>query len=273
MEKIGYKKLRHRRIAKLKILGKNNRNRKNIYNEKFATYKCSKAYVIEISDSNLNELKQGTSTYDPTFIYKVGFIVKVDNYSEHGSEGIYYFLTKQQASFWNPKMSIYHGYCENYYPEGRLHFSCFYEYGNMNGYYEELYENGKVKISTNYYMGRYDGFYRFYYENGNMCVESYYKRGILEGKYRLYNIEGLILLEANYSRGDKNGMTKEFYLDGKETIKSTIEYLDNKYTGMYITYHPNGKIKLEGTYNENSEKIGLWNEYDENEILLSYCKH
>jgi hypothetical protein len=65
--------------------------------------RCSEAEVISItnldgSESGVNEVK---SSYDRSFIYKVGEIVKVDNFCEDRwdecSAGIHFFITRQEA--------------------------------------------------------------------------------------------------------------------------------------------------------------------------------
>ena len=63
--------------------------------------RCDKAKVISITDMNGNEYMEGFSTYDDTFKYKVGEIVKVENFDEDRwnecSSGIHFFITKQEA--------------------------------------------------------------------------------------------------------------------------------------------------------------------------------
>ena len=63
--------------------------------------RCDKAKVISITDMNGNEYMEGFSTYDNTSKYKVGEIVKVENFDEDRwnecSSGIHFFITKQEA--------------------------------------------------------------------------------------------------------------------------------------------------------------------------------
>ena len=63
--------------------------------------RCDKAKVISITDNNGNKYRDGISTHDNTFKYKVGKIVKVEDFDEDRwsecSRGIHFFITKQEA--------------------------------------------------------------------------------------------------------------------------------------------------------------------------------
>ena len=95
---IGYKKASYGKIVKLQICKDAKRSS--------ATAKkcrCSKALVLAIenidgSDSGLQEIK---STYDPSFIYRVGEIVEVPDFDDNRwnecAPGIHFFMDRQDA--------------------------------------------------------------------------------------------------------------------------------------------------------------------------------
>lgn len=65
--------------------------------------RCSEALVLDIqnedgSPSGLTEIK---SNYDPSFIYRVGEIARVDDFNENRwdecSAGIHFFITREEA--------------------------------------------------------------------------------------------------------------------------------------------------------------------------------
>ena len=60
--------------------------------------RCSEAEVLEIDDGKLQEICSG---YDESFVYKVGEIVKVDDFDtdrwNECSTGIHFFITRQEA--------------------------------------------------------------------------------------------------------------------------------------------------------------------------------
>jgi uncharacterized protein YjbI with pentapeptide repeats len=65
--------------------------------------RCDKAKVLSIQniDGSEADIKEVTSDYDNTFVYKVGEIVKVDNFNEDRwkecSPGIHFFINRQEA--------------------------------------------------------------------------------------------------------------------------------------------------------------------------------
>ena len=69
--------------------------------------RCDKAKVLSIQniDGTIADIKEIASNYDSNFIYKVGEIVKVDNFCEDRwqecSEGIHFFINRQEAVDYN----------------------------------------------------------------------------------------------------------------------------------------------------------------------------
>lgn len=91
-----YKKLANGCIAKLLI--PEDAKRSNATTRKC---RCDKALVVAIYDTNGNEVKSGTSSYDSKFHYEVGKVVSVDKFDENRwnecSTGIHFFMSKQEA--------------------------------------------------------------------------------------------------------------------------------------------------------------------------------
>lgn len=93
---IGYKKV-GKYIVKLLIMEDNKRNSATTLK-----CRCDKAKVLDIEKIDTGEKIESTpSDYDINFIYKVGEIVKVDNFDENRwnecSTGIHFFMNKQNA--------------------------------------------------------------------------------------------------------------------------------------------------------------------------------
>ena len=69
--------------------------------------RCDKAKVLSIQniDGTIADIKEIASNYDSNFIYKVGEIVKVDNFCEDRwqecSAGIHFFINRQEAVDYN----------------------------------------------------------------------------------------------------------------------------------------------------------------------------
>lgn len=93
---IGYKKA-GKYIVKLLILEDSKRSSTTTLK-----CRCDKAKVLDIEKIDTGEKIESTpSDYDINFIYKVGEIVKVDNFDENRwnecSSGIHFFMNKQNA--------------------------------------------------------------------------------------------------------------------------------------------------------------------------------
>ena len=65
--------------------------------------RCDKARVLAIEnlDGTPTELKEISSDYDSTFIYRIGQVSKVDNFCEDRfrlcASGIHFFINRQEA--------------------------------------------------------------------------------------------------------------------------------------------------------------------------------
>ena len=97
-EFIGYKKAADEKIVKLLILEDAKRSSATTLK-----CRCSKAKVLEIQerDGSKSGCNQIRSQYDPSFVYKIGEIVKVDNFDEDRwgecSTGIHFFISRDMA--------------------------------------------------------------------------------------------------------------------------------------------------------------------------------
>ena len=94
---IGYKKLRHDKIAKIEIL--EDALRSSATSRKC---RCSKARVISISNyDGTTNYSNGYSQYDTSFKYQVGELISVDNFDtdrwNECSTGIHFFITRREA--------------------------------------------------------------------------------------------------------------------------------------------------------------------------------
>lgn len=97
-EFIGYKKAADEKIVKLLILEDAKRSSATTLK-----CRCSKAKVLEIqeSDGSKSDCNQIRSQYDSSFVYKIGEIVKVDDFDEDRwnecSTGIHFFISRDMA--------------------------------------------------------------------------------------------------------------------------------------------------------------------------------
>lgn len=96
---IGYKKA-HGYIIKMEILGDAKRS-----SATSRICRCSAAKVLSITSiDGKTENSEVFSDYDPTFVYRVGETVRVDNFDDDRwnecSTGIHFFLTRKEAELY-----------------------------------------------------------------------------------------------------------------------------------------------------------------------------
>ena len=130
-----------------------NLERKNVINSKYAKYRCSKAFVVDIEHKETKEKKDCVqSNYFAGFVYKVGDVITELSFDcdleKVCVRGIHFFKTKQQALM----------------------------YGNSKeGEYKSWYENGQLCIECVYKNGKREGKYKWWYKNGQLLEEHVYK--------------------------------------------------------------------------------------------------
>lgn len=164
----------------------------------FAKYRCKKAFVVSIEHKNTGKsVNFIESTYDSTFIYKVGEHISDKYYDANTnnicSRGIHFYKTKEQALYW--------------------------QWQPVNGPYKRWYENGQLQLECGYKNDKLEGPYKWWYGNGKLSVEHGYKDGKLEGPYKSWHENGQISKEeCEYEGGELIGPYKSWYPNG-ELIK------------------------------------------------------
>jgi Family of unknown function (DUF5758) len=171
-------------IITLAISGKTNEKRDRVYDASRAKFRAKSAYVVDIEDLQTKEaMKSDHSRADPSFIYRVGEEIKVDNYNEDINEvcttGIHYFKTKEVAEDWWIRGSRCH----------------------KEGLYREWHDNGRLELEFNCKDGELNGLYRRWYEDGTLSEETHCKDGKREGLHREYDWKGTLFLEVDYKNG------------------------------------------------------------------------
>jgi antitoxin component YwqK of YwqJK toxin-antitoxin module len=118
-----------------------------------------------------------------------------------------------------------------------------------------IYNSSGTKIEEGNYKNNFKhGLWKYYSEESKLIEESEYENGKLNGIRRIYNsfytydgYNGNLVSEANYKNGQLNGVKKDFFkFEG--TLYSTVEYLNDKKTGVSTFYDRQGKKTNEVTY-------------------------
>ncbi len=102
-----------------------------------------------------------------------------------------------------------------------------------------------------------------YYKNGKLEY-IYWNTNNNEGKSYLFKKNGEKFAEIDLKNGVKEGKSITYY---KNTILSIENYHNDKLDGE-AKYYNNGKLEIEG-YFKDDLKVGLWNCYHRNKLILS----
>lgn len=172
-----------------------------------------------------------------------------------------------------------------YYSSGRISSEGRLENGLPAGLWRNYYESGTLKSEGEKLAGKSTGTWTFYspkgirekkitysenlkngsYQQfdstGNLALESFYQNDTLQGISRTFK-NGKVKTESKYSAGQKNGEEKIFdEKDGR--IIETVYYNNdqpesriqlnrtdqkNRKTGLWRTFYPDGKVKTECFY-------------------------
>jgi antitoxin component YwqK of YwqJK toxin-antitoxin module len=173
-----------------------------------------------------------------------------------------------------------------------------------DGYYTSFYQNGNKKTEGLFKIGAKDELWVEYFENGKIESQIQYTNDSKNGIWKKYNVKGDTLLIDNYKVDIKDGFHKEFvgnivveegtftnglmtgdwvfrFKDGKGNLKGkgsfnngngsdlgTTGIPKNGREGIWLLYHPNGKLQAECNY-LNGKLEGLRKTYFENGVLES----
>lgn len=156
----------------------------------------------------------------------------------------------------NTGSSLYKtGYFESHYFDGKIAEQGYYKKGSKDGIWKTFYKNGQIKFSGKFVSNNpelKDSTHTYYYPNGQVEKIENYK--IVSSKYT-------DVLKSNHV-----GISKIFYKNGN--IKEMSDYGElgdntNNLHGKYVSYYENGKLKLEGIYN-NGNLTAPYKSYYEN---------
>jgi len=101
---------------------------------------------------------------------------------------------------------------------------------------------------------------------------KYYKTESKDYNVHDYNNSGQLQMAGTFKKRNwkkKTGLFTWYYENGQK--KSECEYIDDKITGKWISWHTNGNIKCETEF-KNGEPISLTKEFDEDgNFLIEYA--
>ncbi|GMT45229.1 MAG: hypothetical protein IEMM0006_1061 [bacterium] len=153
------------------------------------------------------------------------------------------------------------------------------------GYTYYLYPNGKVKMKIPFKDGLEEGTAYEYAQDGRIIQIITYKKGYIykrqrinrydanhqpDGKWIWFYPDGKIRMVGFFNHGLKNGFFKTY--DETGNLFSTEKYTNGEKEKMAealsqlevrTDYYPDGKLKVQATYNNKGLPEGIRREYDE----------
>ncbi|RDK88667.1 hypothetical protein [Marinirhabdus gelatinilytica] len=151
-----------------------------------------------------------------------------------------------------------------YFSNGNIAGEAHYKNNELHGKYSTNFKNGQTQDEGTYKEGKRDGLWKTYYIDGTLESESLYDDGEIEGISKFYNTKGSLHIEYEYRRG--NIIAYKFYDDEGKLIKE-----DKRRGGKfnYESYTPYGVKIIEGLYDVDGGKSGLWTYYNDYGVLAS----
>ncbi len=183
------------------------------------------------------------------FYDEEGKMLLVINYKNGKKNGVKKTFLKEGMIEETYVNDIKQGLVKRYYPDGKIKSIIPCVQGKENGKAFEFSEDSVIIVLSEYKKGFMiykekingynvnklkDGKWMSFYNNGNVKTEENYKNGLREGYFKEYTEEGSLIKIEKYTND-------QLQQDAQELVK-----LDTKYD-----FYPNGKIKVEGTYNDS----------------------
>jgi antitoxin component YwqK of YwqJK toxin-antitoxin module len=185
------------------------------------------------------------------------------------------------------------GQFEENYPNGRLKLTGNYLNGERDGEWEFFNDiNGDLLVTGEYKNGKKEGVWKeyhlwekklhfqecykdgkildgswesYHYSNGRIKSKGYYYKGRKHGLWESFDENGFLKTSGNFKNGSRDGFFQRYY-NGK-VFERYLFY--SPVDVEYECFHKSQEIKIKhkGSF-RNSEKHGIWVEYDENGVLI-----
>jgi uncharacterized protein len=183
----------------------------------------------------------------------------------HGPYKFYFFDGKLNTQQYYNRGELDSTY-RNYYYGGQLATEGQYKWGEKEGVWKTYFHSGKLNYTENYVNGEMEGKKIHYYETGKVDTEIEMEKGSKNGWTRKYDADGSLMYQVRYiddlpvayTYHDKSGKllpeipipggtgkVKTFFANGNPSAE--FEYADGNLNGADISYHSNGKIKMQST--------------------------
>lgn len=176
-----------------------------------------------------------------------------------------------------------------FHPNGNIYFEANFKNGiRVNGVEKKYYINKQLLSETNYLDDEYNGVFKSYHSNGNVYEDGQMLDGLNTGNWKTYYFDGTLKSETIYEKGEIQGVYKEYSEKGKpyyEFLYKNDNIIAYKYFNeegniikeakkkagefKYEGHAVNGEKVVDGIYDIDGGKEGIWSYYSDNGILTS----
>lgn len=234
-------------------------------------------------------VKDGKRSGTWKFYSVTGALSAVEHYDGDSMQAVLNYILKdngKKVKFKKDK-EIKHegrnGMQTDYYADGKVKDSVYYNDDLANGRYHSYFENGQLKAVGWFVMGTKEGDWYYYNAHGVLSAHTYYLFDNVSGYDDFYDVEGHISTEEytnslgyfdkctlydstgkvtfSYVSDKGNGTYKTTYSNGQE--KSEHTYISGNADGHQKTFYYNGKLKTECDFVSDNHQ-GKYTSYYEN---------
>jgi antitoxin component YwqK of YwqJK toxin-antitoxin module len=226
-----------------------NEERNDVFDKKYAMFRCNKIKVIEIFNANDPELKkdkiinmyENSENKQLTYTtYEINKIVHPDSYNEDinqvYSNGIHYFKTIDCAYFYEVTPIMHSGPVTKWHENGRVYLTGKYLNGLETGKWIGFYDNGDVRCIGEYKNGLENGKWTLFYPYDGSLLRSFFRGNWTQRR-------GRKMEEGNFCEGKKTDKWTEWNNDGTKRCEGY--FLQGMEIGKWYNWYYDGIIKAE----------------------------
>ncbi|MCA8910426.1 MAG: hypothetical protein KDB82_01880 [Planctomycetes bacterium] len=128
------------------------------------------------------------------------------------------------------------------------------------GKYSEYYPDGSLKMQGELHGQIREGAWTIYSTTGKPLEVAVFKGGEKHGEYKAWRADGTLMRTGQYTNDKLTGTWREYHPDGS-TVATELSYgPSGEYEGRYRAWAANGQLVMDGYYSA-SRKQGLWQEW------------
>ena len=158
------------------------------------------------------------------------------------------------------KIKRNHNIITNYYDGKTPESIGEWVYSKKQGLWVFFNEEGVITKAAMYVNDKEEGAW-FTYEDGQLAKSGFLKNGQKDGEWLGYHYGGEIHKKQTYKDGIQMGKEEYFHPNGK--LRSLVHIVNGNKSGDFKEYYANGALELEGQYDAEGKRTGVWKEYYE----------